>query len=778
MDFSYTTANAESVDDPSETVMATHEDDDEETEDGEIVESLEDVEIGDPKAQPRREETSTPDEHEESDEDSRSVPGDNHDGAVSGTRTEPHASTDGSPTPKSDEPKDAEDEGEELHEQAKMESVYSTRGRTADRDPDPLERLARDALGELAREKEPSASHSSFLSDSLTEEERRTRTRYLPEVEGLHALRKHEVKGDLSLARTLQPVPGKKSKRTEDAMDEDGGLSPMEDSTDANRRVVTIAGHALPIPSPAFVAPLTEATVPSARVVGSVTAFNPPQPPESVSAKYKHRMLRWENHPSEIQVDLTKYRKTVQKARSELHKAMAERERVETVQDHLRRHFFQHIDCLNAEWRQLQGEFHEIQQECVDAADLLTSRTRSRGAGKSSHVMRDVLQVLRSRGAEIQTKSLDLHSIPTSSEPALRGMGGVGLRSFLTWDRSTVIAPAPAAAAWLLAGDAVETPCGPGTVQAVYPPGDALEKGGDADKIPDNQPSEGLTGPRVAVQLPFGIGYFPLDAVMTKENPAAYDDARLAQRWKGLMETATAVGSVLDLESMATTTNDGTKKEESVDGMDESGSNVESKDDMEESTVARRIPFGAGMLPIGTARGHDLYKRKLADLENDLDKPLYEGEGVLGFKDNKNVPTATREAEDLRQERIDLEAKLHHLKNKVYRQRTIRILNERTYAGAQERSTRVKSLITEMRMDLMSLRSRLDDEVRELGITGDQAEAILTSFYRSLDSQHSGEASPPKRQRRAQDDLDDDEEMASAQAGSTDVASDSGLIKV
>jgi hypothetical protein len=53
-----------------------------------------------------------------------------------------------------------------------------------------------------------------------------------------------------------------------------------------------------------------------------------------------------------------------------------------------------------------------------------------------------------------------------------------------------------------------------------------------------------------------------------------------------------------------------------------------------------------------------------------------------------------------------------------------------------------------MRTDLKSLKGRLDDEIRELGISEEQAESILTSFYASLDSQHFGDPSPPKRARR------------------------------
>jgi signal-transduction protein with cAMP-binding, CBS, and nucleotidyltransferase domain len=104
------------------------------------------------------------------------------------------------------------------------------------------------------------------------------------------------------------------------------------------------------------------------------------------------------------------------------------------------------------------------------------------------------------------------------------------------------------------------------------------------------------------------------------------------------------------------------------------------------------------------------------------------------------------------------------------------MLNERTYAATQERSARVEALVSEMRSDLKSLKSRLDDEIRELGISERQAENLLTSFYLSLDSRLSGQASPPKRPRKHQSqvDVNDDDEMdeevvgnASTDRGST-----------
>jgi len=103
------------------------------------------------------------------------------------------------------------------------------------------------------------------------------------------------------------------------------------------------------------------------------------------------------------------------------------------------------------------------------------------------------------------------------------------------------------------------------------------------------------------------------------------------------------------------------------------------------------------------------------------------------------------------------------------------MLNERTYAGAEERAIRVEALVAEMRTDLKTLKGRLDEEVAELGISEDVAERLLTSFYESFDCKDEGEPSPHKRQRRLsraeaeEDDLDDEDEE-NVDAAAVDVA--------
>ena len=753
-------------------------------------------------------------------------------------------------------------------EEAVQEKSYSTRGRAGDLAADPLEKLARDALGDLAREKEtPISLGASFLSDALTEEERRTRTRYLPEVDGMYALRKNEIKGDLALARSIQSSTGvastvtfkAKAKRAREddgveSVDEEGAAPSeddrMSDSVRLGTKTIEIRASDMIIPSTAFVAPngdggASKRDRPSPHEIEAVTAFNPPRPPESIGAKKKHRMLRWERRPADIEVDLSNYRKTVNKTREELKNAQSEAERVEMVENHLRRHYFHHLQCLNDEWIQLNAELSSAHQECVNAADLLTSRTRSRGAGKGSYVMKDVLAVLSARGAEIDEKGLLMDTAPvTEMANKTPGIGGVGAASFKDWDHSTTISSGKVASGWVTAGDKVQTPYGVGTAISVYGPsglnvmeaphsgltikssaqkliaqsgtkdtsadmpmpdvdaapseameldakaGDAApgaKKQGNGAKKKDDLESTGkitakhMLAPRIAVRMPFGVGFYPVDSVMSLEDPSRYSDARLAERWKGMGETAALVGGILDMEAMA----DIEAAEPRSDPMDttanmavdETTGSGEGAIIADKERTPRLVPFGSGLLPTSSGRGALMPVIDLTELDSELNMVLTKGAGVLGLPDNTGVPPALKELEVQRQEHLDLQARVLQLRNELYRQRRTRMLNEKTAATTQERCSRVEALVAEMRTDLKSLKSRLDEEIRELGISEAQAENLLTSFYQSLDSKHSGQASPPKRPRRlSRADLDETDGM-SDEGISTDLASDMGLTK-
>jgi hypothetical protein len=68
---------------------------------------------------------------------------------------------------------------------------------------------------------------------------------------------------------------------------------------------------------------------------------------------------------------------------------------------HLRAHFLAQLRALEQEGDLLNGEINAVQLNCVKAADLLQSRTRSLGIGKGNYVMRDVLYILKQKGADV-----------------------------------------------------------------------------------------------------------------------------------------------------------------------------------------------------------------------------------------------------------------------------------------------------------------------------------------------------------------------------------------
>jgi hypothetical protein len=732
-----------------------------------------------------------------------------------------------------------------------LEVTYSTRGRAAENFSDPLDRLANESMAgtddvgmDLAI---PSASlRESFLSDSLTEEERRTRTRYIPNVSGMHALRKHEVKGDLSLARALQTASGvatnlnkrkTASRRGSDdgangdgdgdtAMSLDdvgtgGSVPPSEDErmSDIIRlggRTIRLGTTDYSLPSSVFVAPPPEkvqakdskAPRPSPREVEYVAAFDPPRPPESVGAKKKHRLLRWERSPSDIEVDLNNYRKTVQRTQQELRNTQDELDRVQTLENHLRGHFLHYLRNINEEMNALNQELASIQQECVKEAELLSTRTRNRGGGKGNVAMRDVLNVLKARGDELKAKGYSFESYVVEEAKPAKGAGGVGAANFANWDSSTLIQPEKIASAWIVPGEKVVSPYGEGNV-VVFHPSDPLtekkasptegnakesdnamdvdssspageidasskndsapevnKKKSPAGKMRDKSGVQGVRSPRIGVQLPYGVAYFPLETLKITEDPALFSDERLASRWKEMHETAKAVAPVLDRAAMACIFDeDDDKRAESTMETDES-------DDKEASSVLRKrrlLPFGAELLPSAHGRGNLVLSKSVEELEKAIEHPLFDGHGVVGIRNNRSVPKEMAVMESLSEDKILLQAKVNHLKNKLQRQRRIRVMNERTLGSTQERAAKVELFVMEMRSDLRSLKMRLTDEIRELGVSEDQATAILASYSGSLHAEDLTEGSPSKRQRMRSDsnvdaegDMEDDFENRDA----------------
>ena len=665
---------------------------------------------------------------------------------------------------------------------------YSTRGRNHPRDSDV------DILREKAVEVDEVAKPvgASFL-DSLGETERRTRTRFLPSVNGFHALHKAEVKQDLQLARMhmssngvatkLNSKPQNKNRRddeTEKKIDEElvGSTSEEEqiqpDST-MSALSSTLIDSAYVIPSRAFIVPPDEDTESSPHVVETVTAFNPPPLPESVASKQKHRMMRWELNPAVVETDLSTYRKTVARTRMELTKAQAEQERMESVSAHLRAHFLGQIKALEQEGLMLNEEFSSTQLECVKAADLLQSRTRSRGVGKGSYVMKDVLQVLKQKGAEIST--FPIQGSSNSNTKGAVGVGGVPFQALKDWERMDEIEPTTPASAWILPGQTVRTPYGSGKVIHVYGPvelnvaeppvthpvvsspqqGGAHHGFGHADtsqtntnglakaaassdvvdkKTPKMNPCadqrgeheaherlsklDALVAPRVCVRLPFGVAFFNLKAISFQEDASTYSDAMLVTRWKNIMESGLSMAGCIDPSAMAdlgaTTVTSKEKKNEFEEVHDEA--KKEAKDTLPADLKGKSkpfLPYGSSLLPTSAGRAVRLADASITALEEGLNSKLFASCAVLGEIDNKGVPSKFREWEDIRDELSLVRAQVLQRRNELARQRRLRVMNERALVATSEKAARVETLVSEMRADLKSLKDRLDYELMELG---------------------------------------------------------------
>ena len=76
-----------------------------------------------------------------------------------------------------------------------------------------------------------------------------------------------------------------------------------------------------------------------------------------------------------------------------------------------------------------------------------------------------------------------------------------------------------------------------------------------------------------------------------------------------------------------------------------------------------------------------------------------------------------------------MQGKAQQLRNAVYRQRRIRLLNEHNATLSQNRRDRFELLLREMKSDLDILKDRLKEELNELGIDESKARQMLSDYY-------------------------------------------------
>lgn len=478
------------------------------------------------------------------------------------------------------------------------------------------------------------------------------------------------------------------------------------------------------------------------------------------------------------------YRRTVQRTREELEKSEKEYERLEMIDAHLRRHFLNHSEILNQEYNNLQDELEVAVENLILESDLVGSRTRSRNLTKVDVVMRDVLAML-TRNEQKDVSMDGAGSEQSTSNDLVPGMGGLNAQAFLDWERSTELESMKPSISWIEPGQWVKTIYGEGTVVAVIPPLPPQEKAGNSsvdngkkselqkrlknrrdvrgrkvDDVGDERKFDPLLPLRVKVRLGYGVGIFNPTSIVKMEDPAHFADAKLAKRWTGMVDSALKVGSCIDLQGMLLNT------ENTIESVVDRRASNETKESFSKDVAGGSkltdtatqyaskmsnenfLTVGSSLIPTKGGRGNFLQKLELPEIEETLERVLYKGHGVLGRKSNPGVTKNMRKWEDDEQEYLNLRASVLQLKNALYRQRRIRVLNDRTTASMNDRHLRAEELVSEMRLDLKSLKRRLGDELNELGITDGMANQILFQFYQGHQDEDKGDASTPKRLRR------------------------------
>ncbi len=621
------------------------------------------------------------------------------------------------------------------------------------------------------------SSMTSFL-DMLTEDQRRKRHRYIPAVEGFRRLYKNEIKVDMAAARMLNRKRREfdpNAAMEEDGVDENNEAAMENVEEDAMMDEVgggeegsdnKIAGSdkdAVP-DKMTFIVPSEDAMslanggrlaslmvntpfenqtnyggpVPrSPQLVDSLTAFNPPRPQESTAAKTKHRLKRWEANPSEVETDLSNYRKTVQRTRKELQAAENERGRIELVSAVMREHFQKHLIAYKEEIMAVNDQLLETNMACLKAGERYNvGRSMSlRGSGKS---MKDALATLKVLEDELKTASANgsggcgggsngsaLSSL--AEDWRVPGVGGV----------STPGSKAEVASGWILEGDNVITPSGEEgqviEVKVVKALDDVADKKEDAsgDAMDVDKPTESekkesavksvngtdveksadayVLVEKISVRLSNG-DVKAFNSSELKFNPKklptlTHVNKALGKRWSAMLKTAEAGSNSHDLSAMENYINASFATDDSEDGKDAPATN----DD--DCLVA---PFGSDMLaaPESVRAFPSVIPPDV--LEETVRKVVYETTTPRIIPD---IPADLKKFESQKEELNRCQATVMQLRHRLGRQKRLRRFNERTLAEGQSRSHKVENLLLEMQMDLKNLKERLHGELSELGIS-------------------------------------------------------------
>jgi hypothetical protein len=484
----------------------------------------------------------------------------------------------------------------------------------------------------------------------------------------------------------------------------------------------------------------------SPQLVDSLTAFNPPRPQESTAAKTKHRLKRWEANPSEVEIDLSNYRKTVQRTRKELQAAENERGRIELVSAVMREHFQKHLIAYKEEIMAVHDQLLETNMGCLKAEERynIVRSMSLRGSGKS---MKDVLVTLTALEDELKNVSESgdggdgsnvIAALPSekSADWRVPGFGGV----------STPGSKAEMASGWILEGDNVITPSGevgevidvkvtPALDDAADKNSDFAEKphsssdkkeiddAMDVDKETEEETKELAEKlvqandavksaddyalvEKISVRLSNGdVKVFK--SAELKFNPKkpptlTHFNKALGKRWNAMLKTAEAGKHSHDLSAMDNYINASFVTDDSEDGNDTN---------TDDCLIS---PFGSDMIaaPESVRAFPSVIPPDV--LEETVRKVVYEKTTPRIIPD---IPADLKKYESQKEDLNRYQARVMQLRHRLGRQKRLRRLNERTLTEGKSRSHKVENLLLEMQMDLKNLKERLHGELSELGIS-------------------------------------------------------------
>ncbi|GMH81983.1 hypothetical protein TL16_g09107 [Triparma laevis f. inornata] len=553
---------------------------------------------------------------------------------------------------------------------------------------------------------------SSFLEGVMTEEERRTRTRQLPDVEGFASLSKSESKSDIAIARSFDHTI------TTHAQLQTPSYEDMEHKLNNHLNV--------------------------SHIVESVSSFNPPRPPESSGANKKRRMTRWEKNPSEIDQDLANYRRTVQKTREELTLANTERSKVEHIASTIRTHFLHHLRASQMESTAVTNETEKILTNLTDTNDRLNKKKK---LGSS---MPSTLALLTSL-AKLPRKKTSKKSANNPPTPSPGGIGGISLKAE---EESTSIfgtkeIPSTLSAAWIVPGDSVSTPFGVGFCIKILL-GESIKSKSLSTTKEDVKTTLSLLPPRLAIELPYGIAYMLPGECSSLVNLVELSDEELVTRWMGMLKSAEASGSYVDTEAMSGWTSAQGYNVPSGDAALYNPTPTQPKIDVDGDTAGttRFVRFGDAMIPTPGGRGGSLSNVRLQQLRSAIGSAVTSRQtadsGFAASDPALVLPDGFREWEEERLDVYKLRGHLMQLKKIVRRQEIAKNLTEKAYTATVVHKQKQAETCKEAIDELDELKTKCSAELKELGISEEKAKAVLAKKLEN----NAPSRDPPKKPKK------------------------------